>query len=118
MTSVAMRFLLALLSIMALISVGMQTAAQEQKPIRVTGKLSRVMGPGGETTGWSVTFDSKIVVDGQQLSSIEVEGQASKLDELENKRVKVQGQMSHRHGVIRHDWPVLVISSIKELPPQ
>ena len=77
MTSVAMRFLFALLLTPALISVGMQTAAQEQKIIRVTGKLSRVMGPGGETTGWSLMFDSKIVVEGQQLSSIEVEGPAA-----------------------------------------
>lgn len=85
------QFFVPLLLALLLTSLGVQAAAQGQKIIRVTAKLSRVMGPGGETTSWSVTLDSKIVVDGQQLSSIEVEGQASKLDKLENKRVKIQG---------------------------
>jgi len=99
--------------LLLLISVGMQTAAQEQETIRVTGKLVRVMGPGGETTGWSIRLESEITVDGKPVRSIEVEGPASKLDKLENKCVKAQGQINHRHGVVRGDWPVLMIFTIE-----
>jgi hypothetical protein len=37
-----------------LLCICLRAAAQEQKPITVTGKLVRVMAIGGESTGWSI----------------------------------------------------------------
>ncbi len=104
--------------LLLLISVAGRSAAQEQKTIRVSGKLEHVMGIGGETTGWLLHLESKLTVDGKQVDSIEVDGPADKLTSVANKRVKAKGHLSHRHGVERGDWPVLVISSIQELPTQ
>ena len=96
--------------------VGLQTAAQQQtKRLAVTGKLTRAMGIGGESSGWLIQFDSEMTIDGKPAHSIEVAGPTEKFQALENKNVKAKGKLGHRHGVERGDWPVLDVSSIKEV---
>jgi hypothetical protein len=81
----------------------------------VTGKLTRVMAIGGESTGWAITLDSEAAIDGKQVHSIEVDSRKTKrLEKLENKHVEATGLLSHRHGVETGERIILVISSIKE----
>jgi heat shock protein HslJ len=99
-----------------LLCICLPAAAQDRKPITVTGKLVRVMAIGGESTGWTIQLDSEITVDGKQASSIEVDyHKTAKLEKLENHRVRASGKLGHRHGVETGDRPVLVVSSIKQI---
>jgi heat shock protein HslJ len=83
--------------------------------ITVTGKLTRVMAIGGESTGWAIQLDSEVAVEGKQVSSIEVYSRKTKtLEKLENKRVAATGSLSHRQGVETGEQIVLEISSIAE----
>ena len=99
-----------------LLGICQPAAAQDQKPITVTGKLVRVMAIGGESTGWTIQLESEVAVDGKQANSIEVDyHKTAKLEKLENQRVKASGRLDHRHGVETGERPVLVISSIKQV---
>jgi len=81
----------------------------------VTGKLTRVMAIGGESTGWTIQLDSEVAVDGKQVNSIEADSRKTKrLEKLENKHVEATGLLSHRQGVETGERIILVISSIKE----
>jgi len=44
-----------------------------KKPIKISGKLSRVMAIGGESTGWMVNLEPKVTVDGKNLESVEID---------------------------------------------
>jgi hypothetical protein len=93
-------------------------AQSQAKKITVTGKLTRVMAIGGESTGWAVQFDTQTNVEGKPASSIEVKFNDSKQAEKhENKRVKVSGTITQRHGVETGDVVVLEVSSIKGAKP-
>ena len=71
-----------------LVCLGPQVAAQEQKPLTVTGKVVRVMAIGGESTGWAIQLESEIAIDGKQANSIEIDyHKPAKLEKLENQRV-------------------------------
>ena len=99
-----------------------QTPAQ-QKPLQpgeviLLGKLSHVMGIGGESTGWSLELESEVTLEGQKMKSIEVSGPAKKLAKLADQQVKARGFVKHRHGVERKDWLVLGVSSIRTIPPK
>jgi hypothetical protein len=94
----------------------------QKKPLQpgemtLTGKLTRAMGIGGETTGWVLELNSDVTVAGQTFRSIEVSGPQKKLAQLANQEVKVRGVIKHRHGVERKDWPVLEITSIRLKKP-
>ena len=82
------------------------------------GKLSRVMGIGGETTGWSVELQSEVTLEGQTLHSIEVSGPPKRLARLANQNIEARGFVKHHHGVERKDWLVLEINSIRPIPPK
>jgi heat shock protein HslJ len=89
-----------------------KTPAQE---MTVTGKLTRAMAIGGESTGWTIQLDSEAAIDGKQVNSIEVDSRKTKrLEKLENKHVEATGLLSHRQGVETGERIVLVISSIQE----
>ena len=91
-------------------------AAQENKPLTVTGKLVRVMAIGGESTGWAIQLEAEIAIDGKQANSIEVDyRKTAKLEKLENQRVRASGELTHRHGVETGERPVLVVSAIKKV---
>ena len=90
-------------------------AQERAQKINVTGKLSRAMAIGGESTGWSIQLESETTIDGHQVSSIEVDyPKTAKLEKLDGKRVTAIGTLSHRKGVETGERPVLVVSSIKE----
>jgi heat shock protein HslJ len=88
---------------------------ERAQKITVTGKLSRTMAIGGESTGWAIQLESEATIDGQQVSSIEVDyPKTGKLEKLDSKRVTATGSISHRPGVETGGRPVLVVSSINE----
>ncbi|MGA7313190.1 MAG: hypothetical protein WBX22_04385 [Silvibacterium sp.] len=83
--------------------------------IAVTGKLVRAMAIGGESTGWILELESAVTINGKPVNSIQVSyRKTEKLERLENARVKVTGQITHRHGVETGEQLVLDVSSIKE----
>jgi len=89
--------------------------ATSAKPIKITGKLSRVMAIGGESTGWMLDLEPKITVDGKSLESVEIHySNTEKLQKLDNKIVVVKGTLTVHHTPERGDRQVLKVSSIKE----
>lgn len=111
-----MRFArIAAVVVLMLVCACVQAAPQPQTKMTVTGTLARAMAIGGESTGWSIQVDPEITVDGKPVHSIEVSYKdPEKLAQLENKRVKATGKLTHKHGVETGDRTVLEISSIKE----
>ena len=105
------------LTFLALSFASVYLSAQSgDQTITVTGKLSRVVAVGGESTGWAIEFDSATAIDGKQLNSIQViYSKAEKLEKLADKHVKAVGQLTHRQGVETGEQPVLAISSLKEI---
>jgi hypothetical protein len=103
-------------------------AAQAQKKplqpgeVALAGKLTRVMGIGGETTGWSLELKTEKTIEGQKLTAIEVSGFPRKLEKLVDQEVRARGFVKHHHGVERKDWLVLELTGIharqaKPAPP-
>ncbi len=92
--------------------------AQEQKPqeeITVTGKLSRVMAIGGESTGWSIHLDHPMTVKEKEVDSVEIDyAKTKKLAKLENKEVKASGKLTHRHGVETGERLLFEVISIQQ----
>ena len=100
--------------ILLFVSVGLHAQTKEQ-PLTVTGKLTRAMAIGGESTGWTIELDSAKTIDGKEVGSIEVAYRKSKtLERLANKRVKATGKLSRRHGVETGDRSILEITYIEE----
>jgi heat shock protein HslJ len=101
--------------ILALFGICFALISAEQERT-VTGKLTRVMATGGESTGWAIQLESEINFEGKPIHSIEVNStEIKKFETLENKRVRATGTISHRHGVERGDRPILDVSSIREV---
>ena len=92
-----------------------QVRTKEQDTITVTGKLLRAAGIGGESTGWAVQLDAAINVQGKPMKSIEVTGQPKEFGRLENKHVEAKGKIAFRRGIERGDWPVLEVSTLREI---
>lgn len=97
-------------------------ASAEKRPLQpgeviLIGRLTHVMGVGGETTGWSLELNSDVTLEGQTFRAIEVSGPAKKLAKLANQEVKARGFVKHRHGAERKDWLVLDITSIQLKSP-
>jgi heat shock protein HslJ len=82
--------------------------------LTVSGKLQKSMGIGGESTGWTITLDSKIDVDGKPVDSIEVQGSKKTLESLADQPVEASGVIVHKTGVERGSWPVLQIKKIEK----
>lgn len=89
-----------------------QKKPRQPGEIIVIGKLTHVMGIGGETTGWALELASDLTWKGKTYRSIEVSGPKRKLERLANQEVKARGIIKHREGVERKDWTVLEITSI------
>ena len=92
-------------------------AFAQKKPLQpgemiLVGKLTHVMGIGGETTGWTLELQSDLTIAGRTFRSIEVSGPPKKLASLADQEVKARGFIKHRQGVERKDWVVLEITSI------
>lgn len=99
--------------IIALLLFAVSTPAQSDK-LTVTGKLTRVMAIGAETSGWAIELDPALTVNGNQVTSIEIQySNAQKLEALANKTVKATGKLSNAVGVETGQRPILTVSSIK-----
>ena len=81
--------------------------------VLVRGVLEHVLGPGGETTGKAISLDHPLLLEGNTVGSIEVEG--VKEPAAFGKYVEAVGSISYRKGVERPFWPVLEISELKPL---
>jgi hypothetical protein len=104
---------LAVLLVLALSCLYLHAETKEQK-ITVTGKLTRAMAIGGESTGWTIELDSETTVAGKAVHSIEVAyAKTEKLEKLANQHVSAKGKIGHRQGVETGDRMVLEVSSIK-----
>ncbi len=82
--------------------------------VEATGKLVKAMAVGAETTGWAIEFEKEMSFGGNDVHSIEVEGDVKKFGKLENKKVTVKGMIVHRPGTERKDRMVFVVQKIKE----
>jgi hypothetical protein len=104
--------------IIALILFALATPAQSDK-LTVTGKLTRVMAIGAETSGWAIDLDPALTVNGNEVTSIEIQySNTQKLEALANKTVKAAGKLSNAAGVETGRRPVLTVSSIKPTKPK
>ena len=107
------RLALGLILVFAGLSLQAQT---KEQALSVTGKLSRAMAIGGESTGWIIQLDDETNIDGKQVGSIEVAyRKVSSLEKLADKHVKATGKLSHRHGVESGERTILEIASIKQI---
>jgi hypothetical protein len=92
-----------------------QTADKSAQSLNVTGKLTRVMAVGAETTGWAIELDEPMPIDGKPAKSIEISyPKTKKLERLEKEHVVATGTLTHRHGVETGDRPVLEVSYLKK----
>lgn len=97
-------------------------APAQKKPLQpgeiiLIGRLTHVVGIGGETSGWQLELNSDVTLEGRTMRSIEVSGPAKRLARLANQEVKARGFVKHHHGVERKDWLVLEITSIRVKSP-
>jgi len=111
------RILGSVASVFVFLILASTAAVAQKKPLQpgeviLIGRLTHVMGVGGETTGWSLELNSDVTLEGQTFRSLEVAGPAKKLAKLANQQVKARGFIRHRKGVERKDWVVLEITSI------
>ena len=110
------RFLACFLAVAFFASVSVPgDEARSPRKITVTGKLTRVMGIGGETSGWELQLKREIVLEGKKkkMDSIEISGPAETLEKLKNQRVRARGTLTRHKGVERGEYPVLEVSSIQ-----
>jgi hypothetical protein len=94
------------------------TRAQEKQghELTVTGKLTRVMAIGAETSGWAIELDPPVPVDGKSVTSLEIAySNVKKLEKLKDQHVKAVGILIHRQGVETGDRVVLELSSVKRI---
>lgn len=100
----------------ALIALILIPAHAAPKKLTVTGKLTRVMAIGGETSGWAIELNSTITLDGKELHSIEVQSlDALKLESLKNQWVRAKGTLASTTGFETGQRPILKLSSIKAI---
>ena len=57
--------------ILGFVCVGVQAQTTE-RAITVTGRLTRAVGIGGESTGWVIQLEAETSFDGKQVQVIEV----------------------------------------------
>ena len=86
------------------------------KKLGITGKLTRVIAIGAETSGWSIELKREIAVEGKKMRSIEVSGPSEEFERLKNQRVRAIGTLAHHTGMERGDYIVLEVTSIKPAP--
>jgi hypothetical protein len=112
------KFLLPLLLLLLPISAFPQsTDTKPTKSLSVTGKLTRAMAIGGESTGWTIEVDSEITLDAHKTKSIEVQGTTAKLESLADKHVSARGRLVIIEAPERGKRTVLKLTRIRELPP-
>jgi hypothetical protein len=92
--------------------------ARSPRKITATGKLTRFMGIGGETSGWALQLKREMVLEGKKMDSIEISGAVETFEKLKNQRVRARGTLTRHKGVERGEYPVLEVSSIQPVVDQ
>jgi heat shock protein HslJ len=95
-------------------SSGSDSNVKRGRNIRVTGKLERAMGIGGESSGWTIALDPKVKIDGKLAETVEVQSTKETLEPLAGQQVVARGVIVHKTGVERGPWPVLDIKKISK----
>ncbi len=85
-----------------------------EKRMTVQGTLQRVVGIGGESTGWAIQLDPPVEIDGRTVTLLEIDHKPERWRQLENKHVEATGRLTFRKGVERQFWPVLEVETLKE----
>jgi len=100
-------FLLLLLCVLVPLSA-------KTKKLTVMGMLTEVTAVGGETAGWAIELNPVLMLDGTQISSIEVKSSNThRLESFRDKAVEATGNLTYESGVETGQRPVLELSSIK-----
>jgi hypothetical protein len=106
--------LTAVLFLLFLPAAGLAQDKQAQE-LNVTGKLTRVMAIGGESSGWAIELDPQIPIEGKQMASLEITyPKTKKLEKFENHYVDATGTVVHRHGAESGDRLVLEVSFLRK----
>ncbi len=85
-----------------------------EKRMTVQGTLQRVVGIGGESTGWAIKLDPSVEIDGRTVTLLEIDHKPERWRQLENKHIEATGRLTSRKGVERQFWPVLEVETLKE----
>jgi hypothetical protein len=84
------------------------------RKLTVMGMLTEVTAIGGETSGWTIELNPVLMLDGKQISSIEIKSSNShRLESLKDQPVEAKGNLTYESGVESAGRPVLELSSIK-----
>ncbi len=86
----------------------------QEKRMTVQGTLQRVVGIGGESTGWAIKLDRPVEIEGRTVTLLEIDHNPERWRQLENKHVEATGRLTLRQGVERPFWPVLEVETLKE----
>ncbi len=89
-------------------------ADEKGEVVELTGILVKVSAVGAETTGWELHMANAVMIDGQSVKSVELDGDANKFRKLENLRIGVKGIVTHRQGTETGDRIVIKVQKIKE----
>jgi hypothetical protein len=103
--------LMGMLAAVAMLSVGIWTAAQDKpEVVEVTGILVKVSAVGANTTGWEMHLPNEVNIDGKMTKAVEVQGDPHKFQKLENLRITVKGILMRPSA----DRIVIKVQKIKE----
>jgi hypothetical protein len=86
--------------------------------ITVTGKLTRALEIGADSSGWSLNLNPVLEFDGRQFSAVDVHcSHPQKLENLDEEFVRATGTLTYSTGPgpDSAQRPVLALSSIKEI---
>ena len=82
--------------------------------LTVMGMLTEAAATGEETTGWTIELNPVLMLDGKQISSIEIKSSDThRLESLRDRAVEATGNLTYESGVETGQRPVLEQSSIK-----
>jgi len=87
----------------------------KSKKLTVLGTLTEEKVIDSKTAGWTIQLNPVIMVDGQQITWLEIKSSnPEKLEPLEDKFVQATGTLSFISSTDAGECPVLELSSIKE----
>jgi hypothetical protein len=89
--------------------------AVKSKRLTVMGTLTEQVAVGDESAGWSIQLNPVIMVDGTQITSLEIKSSdKEKLESLEDKFVQAKGKLTVILGPETVNPPVFELSWIRE----
>jgi hypothetical protein len=100
-----------------MVSYGYSQERSGQGLVTVTGRLTKIVAIGGETTGWAVHLDSPMQIEDKKLNRIEIDPDDNdkKIGGLKDKRVKIVGTLEKRYGIERKEYWVIRVNKIQKI---